>query len=54
MEEAGWVESEWSRSDNNRRARFYTITAAGRRRLSEEKEHWSQLTAAVARVLRYA
>jgi transcriptional regulator len=54
MEEAGWVVSEWARSENNRRARFYAITAAGKRRLTEEKEHWTQLTAAVARVLRYA
>jgi transcriptional regulator len=52
MEEAGWVKSEWDVSDNNRRARFYTITAAGRRRLAEEEEHWSRLTLAVNRVLR--
>ena len=54
MEEAGWVRSEWDVSDNNRRARFYTITAAGKRRLSEEEEHWSRLTVAVDRVLRLA
>ena len=52
MEEAGWVKSEWDVSDNNRRARFYTITAAGRRRLSEEEEHWNRLAVAVNRVLR--
>ena len=39
MEEAGWVRSEWDVSDNNRRARFYTLTAAGRRRLAEEEAH---------------
>jgi transcriptional regulator len=54
MEEAGWVRSTWDKSDNNRRARFYTITAAGRRRLSDEEAHWSKLTDAVARVLRHA
>jgi transcriptional regulator len=54
MEEAGWVRSEWDVSDNNRRARFYTITAGGRRRLAEEEEHWSRLAIAVNRVLRLA
>jgi transcriptional regulator len=54
MEEAGWVRSEWDVSDNNRRARFYTITAAGRRRLEEEEEHWKSLSVAVDRVLRLA
>ena len=54
MEEAGWVRSEWDVSDKNRRARFYTITGAGRRRLAEEEEHWTRLTGAVERVLRLA
>ena len=54
MEEAGWVRSEWDLSDNKRRARFYTITSAGRRRLAEEEEHWSRLAVAVGRVLRLA
>ena len=54
MEEAGWVKSEWATSDTNRRARFYTITAAGRRRLGEEEAHWARLTDAVTRVLRHA
>ena len=54
MAEAGWVKSQWGLSDNNRRARFYTITAAGRRRLADEESHWASLTAAVARVLKHA
>jgi transcriptional regulator len=54
MEEAGWVRSEWNTSDNNRRARFYTIAAAGRKRLAEEEEHWTRLTGAVTRVLKQA
>jgi PadR family transcriptional regulator, regulatory protein PadR len=51
MTQAGWLRSEWGASENNRRARYYSITAAGRRQLAEETEEWSQLTAAVARVL---
>jgi len=54
MEETGWVKSEWAVSDNNRRARFYTITAAGRRRLAAEEEHWTRIAGAVTRVLRHA
>ena len=54
MEEAGWVKSAWDVSDNNRRARFYAITAAGRKRLAEEEEHWTRLASAVSRVLKHA
>ena len=54
MEETGWVASEWAVSDNNRRARFYALTAKGRRRLSEEEEHWTRLASAVGRVLKQA
>jgi PadR family transcriptional regulator, regulatory protein PadR len=54
MAEAGWVTSAWDVSDNNRRARFYTITAAGRKRLADEEEHWTRLASAVTRVLRHA
>jgi PadR family transcriptional regulator, regulatory protein PadR len=54
MEETGWLKAEWATSENNRRARFYTITAAGRRRLSEEEEQWTRLTGAVMRVLKHA
>jgi PadR family transcriptional regulator, regulatory protein PadR len=51
MTQAGWLKAEWGLSDNNRRARYYSITAAGRRQLAEETQEWSQLTEAVARVL---
>jgi PadR family transcriptional regulator, regulatory protein PadR len=54
MTEAGWVKSSWGLSDNNRRARYYRITAAGRRRLADEETHWATLTAAVGRVLKQA
>lgn len=51
MTQAGWLSSAWGVSESNRRARYYSITAAGRRQLSEETKEWSQLTGAVARVL---
>lgn len=54
MTQAGWLKSEWGVSDNNRRARYYSITASGRRQLAEETMQWSQLTEAVARVLSLA
>ena len=54
MEEAGWVRSAWAASPNNRRARFYEITARGRRRLGEEEQHWARLSIAVSRVLKQA
>lgn len=54
MEEAGWLRSTWAASENNRRARFYEITAKGRRRLADEEAHWTQLAIAVGRVLKQA
>jgi PadR family transcriptional regulator PadR len=54
MTQAGWLRSEWGVSESNRRARYYSITAAGRKQLAEETQEWSQLTEAVARVLRLA
>jgi transcriptional regulator len=49
----GWLKSEWGASDNNRRARFYSITAAGRKQLTEEEKSWAALTDAVHQVLRF-
>jgi PadR family transcriptional regulator, regulatory protein PadR len=54
MDEAGWVRSEWAASDNNRRARYYKITAAGRRQLAAEEAEWLQTSDAITRVLRLA
>jgi len=54
MDEAGWVKSEWGVSDNNRRARYYSVTKAGRRRLSELEKNWAKHVEAVKRVLRLA
>jgi transcriptional regulator len=54
MEAAGWVEAEWIVNDNKRRARVYSLTRKGRRRLAEESEKWQRLAKAVTKVLRYA
>jgi PadR family transcriptional regulator PadR len=54
MEEGGWIRSEWAPSDNNRRARFYRITAAGRRQLAHEETEWLRAADAITRVLRLA
>ena len=51
MEERGWVEAEWGLSDKGKRAKFYRITAAGRRALRAETESWNQYVAAVAGVM---
>jgi len=53
IEQDGWIRSEWGASDNNRRAKFYSITAAGRRRLEHEEKSWEKLTAGVSAVLMY-
>jgi PadR family transcriptional regulator len=47
----GWVDSQWGVSDNNRRARYYTLTSAGRRRLAAERKGFDQLFNAIQRVL---
>lgn len=52
LEDRGWVTSEWGLSENNRRARFYTITPAGRRHLRNEAAVWLRYSQAVTRVLR--
>jgi transcriptional regulator len=54
MAQAGWLRASWGASENGRRARYYEITAAGRRQLAEETKRWAELTGAVARVLRHA
>ena len=47
----GWIAAAWGTSDNNRRARFYSITARGRRQLREEAENWERMAGVIARVL---
>ena len=54
LEQQGWIESTWGDSENNRRAKFYRLTRAGRKQLAEETESWERLAAAVARVLKMA
>jgi len=54
MEQAGWLRGRWGTTEKNRQARFYTITAAGRRRLAQEQESWTRLTDGVNRILRFA
>jgi len=51
LERQGWVDAEWKLSDNNQRAKYYRITAAGRRQLAVERTRWSRLSAAIAKVL---
>lgn len=50
----GWVKAEWGVSDNNRRARYYTVTAAGRKRLESERQEFERLVSAIQRVLQMA
>jgi len=51
LEAQGWIKAEWGVSDNNRKARYYKLTAAGRKPLSAETEHWSRITAGINLVL---
>lgn len=53
MTQSGWLNAEWGVSENNRRARYYSLTAEGRKQLAEEEERWANLTAAVGKVLHY-
>jgi transcriptional regulator len=51
LEDRGWIQGAWGTSTNNRRARFYALTAAGRRQLSTEADRWRRLVESIARVL---
>ena len=51
LEEAGWLEADWQPSENNRRAKYYTLTRAGRRQLNEEAAQWNRIALAMARAL---
>jgi PadR family transcriptional regulator PadR len=51
MEERGWISSEWGASENNRRAKFYKLTRAGRQQLAEQSGNWERISKAVMRVL---
>jgi PadR family transcriptional regulator PadR len=51
LEERGWISAKWGTSTNNRKARFYTLTAAGRKQLVKETSKWNRLAAAIGRIL---
>ena len=54
LERQGWITADWGVSENNRRARFYRLTAAGRKRLEQERADWERLSAAISLVMRTA
>ena len=51
LEQEGWITAEWKPSENNRRAKFYSLTRSGRRQLEHETAHWDRLAAAISRVV---
>ena len=52
LEKQGWVNSEWKQTESNQRAKYYRLTAAGRKQLAAERARWEQLVAAIAAVMR--
>lgn len=52
LEQNGWISSEWAISDNNRRAKYYTLTKAGRKAMAQEAAQWERLAAAISLVVR--
>ena len=54
LERRGWIKARWGTSENNRKAKFYELTKAGRRRLEIERDAWEKLTAAVSQILETA
>ena len=54
LEHQGWIKAEWGVSELGRRARFYRLTAAGRKQLEQEAENWARLAAAIGRVIEMA
>ena len=52
LEDQGWIKAEWGVSDNNRKARFYELTAAGRKQLNAETENWAKVSAAINLILK--
>ncbi len=51
LQQRGWISGKWGSSDNNRRARYYSLTRAGRKRLTEETTYWQRLSTVIGRVL---
>jgi PadR family transcriptional regulator len=54
LQQQGWISSSWGTSENNRKAKFYSITKGGRKQLVEETENWERISAVIGRVLRTA
>jgi transcriptional regulator len=54
MEGKGWIKAEWASSDNNRKAKYYSLTKAGRKQLEKEQQSWEQLSAIIAAVMQKA
>jgi len=52
LQQSKWIEAEWGTSDNNRKAKYYQLTARGRRRLASEADNWQRVSNVVARILR--
>jgi|ERR1700687_1646920 len=51
LEQEGWIEAEWKQTENNRRAKFYTLTRLGRKQLDEEAANWQRLSSAISQVV---
>ena len=51
LEQKGWIKGAWGESENNRRAKYYRLTSAGQRRVGEERQNWTQLVLAIAKVM---
>jgi len=54
LEQRGWIQARWGESENNRRAKFYSLTVAGKRQLAAEAREWERVTAAIGRILQTA
>lgn len=54
LEQQGWIEAEWKISENNRRAKYYSLTAAGRKALAKEKTQWERLSSAISLIVHTA
>jgi len=52
LEQQGWIEAEWGESENNRRAKYYSLTRAGRKALERESAEWERLSAAISLIVR--
>ena len=54
IEQAGWIRAEWRATESHRRAKFYSLTAVGSKQLAREEKNWDRVSAAVAKVLKFA